>query len=155
MSQTWQEQHPDWCTRRDLGQSLFDPGRSDDYAAGDSLLTLAWRVIDMTQPTFGLNELNQGFVVAIQLEANPGKEERLATSLQELIGPTMAELGVKLFLPYRSQTDAKLFFVYELYVNEAGWAAHQQTSHFKAFVDEMVPRLARRERVPFVPFARI
>jgi quinol monooxygenase YgiN len=114
-----------------------------------------WRVFDMTRPTFGLSELNQGFVVAIQLEANPGEEDRLATSLQELIGPTMAEPGVKLFLPYRSQTDTKLFFVYELYVNEAGWAAHQQTSHFKAFVDEMVPRLARRERIPFVPFARI
>src|SRR6266446_97010 len=71
----------------------------------------------MTQLTFGFNELNQGFVVAIQLEANPGEEERLATSLQELIGPTMAEPGVKLFLPYRSQTDTKLFFVYELYVN--------------------------------------
>jgi quinol monooxygenase YgiN len=109
----------------------------------------------MKQPVFGLNELNQGFVVAIQLEANPGEEERLATSLQELVGPTMAEPGVKLFLPYRSPTDTRLFFVYELYVNEAGWAAHQQTNHFKAFVDEMLPRLARRERVPFVPFATI
>ena len=109
----------------------------------------------MKQPVFAVNELNQGFVVAIQLEANPGEEERLATSLQELVGPTMAEPGVKLFLPYRSPTDAKIFFVYELYINEAGWAAHQQTSHFKAFVDEMLPRLARRERVPFVPFATI
>jgi quinol monooxygenase YgiN len=109
----------------------------------------------MKQPVFAVNELNQGFVVAIQLEANPGEEERLATSLQELVGPTMAEPGVKLFLPYRSPTDAKIFFVYELYINEAGWAAHQQTSHFKAFADEMLPRLARRERVPFVPFAAI
>jgi quinol monooxygenase YgiN len=109
----------------------------------------------MAQPTYGPDELNQGFVVAIQLEANPGEEERLATSLQELIGPTMAEPGVKLFLPYRSPTDPKIFFVYELYRDEAGWAAHQQTRHFKAFVDEMLPRLARRERVPFVPFARI
>jgi quinol monooxygenase YgiN len=67
----------------------------------------------------------------------------------------MAEPGVKLFLPYRSPTDPKIFFVYELYRDEAGWAAHQQTRHFKAFVDEMLPRLARRERVPFVPFARI
>lgn len=109
----------------------------------------------MAHPAYRPDELNQGFVVAIQLEANPGEEERLAASLQALIAPTMAEPGVKLFLPYRSQTDTKVFFVYELYVNEAGWAAHQQTSHFKAFVDEMLPRLARRERVPFVPFARI
>lgn len=109
----------------------------------------------MAHRAYGPNELNQGFVVAIQLEANPGEEERLARSLQELIEPTMAEPGVKLFLPYRSPTDPRAFFIYELYVNEAGWAAHQQTSHFKAFVDEMLPRLARRERLPFVPFARI
>src|SRR3954470_19073395 len=105
--------------------------------------------------TYGPGDLNRGFVVAIQLEANPGEEERLARSLQALIGPTMAEPGVKLFLPYRSPTDPKAFFIYELYVDEAGWAAHQQTSHFKAFADEMLPRLARRERIPFVPFATI
>jgi quinol monooxygenase YgiN len=139
-----------------LAQSQFDAELSDGYVCVDTLwLTGDLESLDMAHPTYGPNELNQGFVVAIQLEANPGEEERLATSLQELIVPTMAEPGVKLFLPYRSPTDPKLFFVYELYVNEAGWAAHQQTSHFKAFVDEMLPRLARRERVPFVPFARI
>ena len=109
----------------------------------------------MAHPTYRPNELNRGFVVAIQLEANPGEEERLARSLRALIAPTMAEPGVKLFLPYRSPTDLRAFFVYELYVDEAGWAAHQQTSHFKAFVNEMLPRLARRERLPFVPFATI
>jgi quinol monooxygenase YgiN len=72
-----------------------------------------------------------------------------------MIKPTMAEPGVKLFLPYRSPTDPKAFFIYELYVDEAGWAAHQQTSHFKVFVDEMLPRLARRDRIPFVPYARM
>ena len=109
----------------------------------------------MAHPAYGPDELNRGFVVAIQLEANPGEQDRLAASLQKLIGPTMAEPGVKLFLPYRSPSDSRLFFIYELYVNEAGWAAHQQTSHFKAFADEMLPRLARRERIPFVPFATI
>jgi len=109
----------------------------------------------MAHSAYRPDELNQGFVVAIQLEANPGEEERLAASLQRLIAPTMAEPGVKLFLPYRSPKDPKMFFVYELYVDETGWAAHQQTGHFKAFVEEMLPRLARRERIPFVPFAQV
>ena len=100
-------------------------------------------------------DLNNGFVVAIQIDARPGEEERLAEVLQALIEPTMAEPGVKLFLPYRSPTDPSAFFIYELYVDEAGWTAHQQSSHFKAFADEMLPRLARRERIPFVPFARV
>jgi quinol monooxygenase YgiN len=107
----------------------------------------------MTEQSFAPQDLNQGFVVAIYLEAKPGEEARLAASLQALIGPTMAEPGVKLFLPYRSPTDQKTFFVYELYHDESGWGAHQQTPHFKAFVDDMLPRLARRERIPFVPFA--
>ena len=107
----------------------------------------------MSDRTLAPEELNDGFVVAIQLEAKAGHEEALADSLQVLIGPTMAEPGVKLFLPYRSPNDPKAFFVFELYVDEAGWAAHQETAHFKAFVDDMLPKLARRERVPFVPFA--
>ena len=107
----------------------------------------------MDEPKFAPSDLNTGFVVAIQIDAKPGEEDRLAASLSALIEPTMAEPGVKLFLPYRSPTDPKAFFVYELYENEAGWAEHQETPHFKSFVSEMLPHIARRERVPFVPFA--
>jgi len=45
-----------------------------------------------------------------------------------------------------------LFFVFEFYVNEAAWAAHEATDHFKVAVKELLPRLIRRERVPFIPF---
>ncbi len=107
----------------------------------------------MVPQEFSPIDLNQGLVVAIHLEAKPGEEERLAKSLEALIKPTMAEPGVKVFIPYRASADPKIFFVYELYENEAGWQAHQETPHFKAFVDEMLLRLARRERIPFVPFA--
>lgn len=109
----------------------------------------------MTELKIALGDLNDGFVVAIYLEAKPGEEEELAASLQALIEPTIAEPGVKIFLPYRSPSNSRAFFVYELYENEAGWAAHQETVHFKAFIDQMLPRLARRERIPFVPFATI
>jgi quinol monooxygenase YgiN len=107
----------------------------------------------MANKTFTPAELNDGFVVAIEIDAKVGEEQSVADALTALIVPTMAEPGVKLFLPYRSPTDPKAFFVYELYRNEAGWAEHQSTEHFKAFVDTMLPRIARRERVPFVPFA--
>ena len=69
-----------------------------------------------------------------------------------MAAPTMAEPGVKLFLPYRSPTNPALFFVFELYVDAAGWDAHQATSHFKEAVRELLPRVVRRERVPFQPF---
>ena len=106
----------------------------------------------MADMAFTPAELNQGFVVAIEIDAKAGAEAAVGEALGALIGPTMAEPGVKLFLPYRSPTDPKAFFIFELYKSEAGWAEHQQTVHFKAFVDKMLPLIARRERVPFVPF---
>lgn len=108
----------------------------------------------MTETGFTRAELNDGFVVAIAIVAKPGEEDAVARGLEALIEPTNAEPGVKLFLPYRSPTDAASFFIFELYENEAGWAAHQTTAHFKAFVETIVPRTAKRERVPYVPYAR-
>ena len=106
----------------------------------------------MQKTTFTPSDLNDGFVVAITLEAKPGEEDRVATILDVMVAPTMAEPGVKLFLPYRSPTNPALFFVFELYVDEAGWGAHERTAHFKEAVAGLLPRVIRRERVPFVPF---
>lgn len=99
-----------------------------------------------------LAALNDGFVVAVALEAKPGTEDDVARLLSELTPPTMAEPGVKLFLPYRSPTNPQLFYIFELYVNEAGWKAHQETAHFKSLIAQLAPHLARRERIPYVPF---
>jgi quinol monooxygenase YgiN len=107
----------------------------------------------MSEQAFTPAELNQGFVVAIEIVAKAGEEAAVAAALEALIKPTMAEPGVKLFLPYRSPTNPAAFFIFELYRNEAGWAEHQRTDHFKSFADTMLPRLAKRERVPYVPFA--
>jgi quinol monooxygenase YgiN len=107
----------------------------------------------MSEKAFTPAELNQGFVVAIEIVAKPGEENAVAGALEALIKPTMAEPGVKLFLPYRSPTNPATFFIFELYRDEEGWAAHQRTAHFKSFADTMLPRLARRERVPYVPYA--
>jgi len=97
-------------------------------------------------------ELNEGFVVAIDIGAKPGEEDAVGEILAGLVAPTMEEPGVKLFRPYRSPTDPGRFFLFELYRDEAAWVAHQETTHFNAAIAELVPRVARRERVPFVPY---
>ncbi len=97
-------------------------------------------------------ELNEGFVVAIRIEARPGEEQAVGAILAGLVSATMAEPGVKLFRPYRSPTDPAHFFLFELYRDEAAWDAHQRTEHFKAAIADLVPRVARRERLPFVPY---
>ena len=105
-------------------------------------------------PPQTLAALNEGFVVAITLEAKDGEAEAIAEILRIMTPPTMAEPGVKLFLPYRAPTNPSLFFIFELYVNEAAWKAHEATDHFKVAIEGLLPRLLRRERGPFVPFIR-
>jgi quinol monooxygenase YgiN len=105
-------------------------------------------------PPQTLSALNEGFVVAINLEAKEGEADAVAKILREMTPPTMSEPGVKLFLPYRSPTNSAHFFIFELYVNEAGWKAHERTDHFKKAIEELLPRLSRRERVPFIPFIK-
>jgi quinol monooxygenase YgiN len=106
----------------------------------------------MQTTAFTPNDLNQGFVVAVTIEARPGEEDKVAALLQGLGAPTMAEPGVKLFLPYRSPSNKALFFIYELYVDEAAWGAHQNTGHFLTAIKELLPCAARRERIPYLPY---
>ena len=97
--------------------------------------------------------LNEGFAIAINIVAKEGQGDAVAEILQGLIAPTMAEDGVKFFVPYRSPTDPLSFFIYELYVDEDGWEAHNKAPHFLNVVDELVSLAAHRQRVPFIPFA--
>ncbi|AXO15092.1 antibiotic biosynthesis monooxygenase [Thalassospira indica] len=104
------------------------------------------------QVQFDFRDYNDGFVIAIWLVAKDGEEEEVAKLLEGLVAPTMAEPDVKLFLPYRSPKDIKTFFLFELYRDEAGWQAHQETQHFLDTIRVLEPKLDKRERVPFVPF---
>jgi quinol monooxygenase YgiN len=109
----------------------------------------------MKKSSYSPAELNDGFVVAIMIEAKEGQGDAMAALIGGLVAPTLAEPGVKLFIPYRSPTNPLLFFIYELYLNEDGWRAHQESTHFKAAVNELVSRAARRERIPFVPYTAV
>jgi quinol monooxygenase YgiN len=65
-----------------------------------------------------------------------------------------SEPGVLRFEPHRSPSNDHVFFLYELFADEAAFEAHQQTDHFKSLVVEQgLPKLVRRERVPFTPLA--
>ncbi|MBI1243416.1 MAG: antibiotic biosynthesis monooxygenase [Alphaproteobacteria bacterium] len=106
----------------------------------------------MKDKQFTRADLNEGFVVAIRIDAKQGEGDDVARILAGLVAPTSAEPGVKLFMPYRSPGDPDSFFLYELYRDEKGWAEHQETAHFKSAIAELLPHVARRERVPFVPY---
>jgi quinol monooxygenase YgiN len=109
----------------------------------------------MQTSSFTAKDLNDGFVVAINIEAKAEESDTVAAILEEMVEPTMAEPGVKLFLPYRSPASPSSFFIFELYVDEAGWGAHQETPHFKRAIAALLPRMTKRERVPFIPYVGV
>ncbi|HEV2677085.1 MAG TPA: antibiotic biosynthesis monooxygenase family protein [Aliidongia sp.] len=92
-----------------------------------------------------------GLVVLAQWQAAPGQAERVAEILGRYLPQAQAEAGVRLFLIARGKEDADRFVFYELFADEAAFAAHQLTAHFKALiVGEALPLLADRQRTQYV-----
>lgn len=92
-------------------------------------------------------------VLAVTWVAKPGEEERVADALREMVPLTLAEPGCLQYRAHRSLDDPRRFFLYEEYVDEAGFQAHLSSEHFKRHVlGEAVPRLERRERDAYTPF---
>ena len=86
-------------------------------------------------------ELNDGFVVAITIEAKEGQADAVGAILGGLVAPTLAEPGVKLFIPYRSPTNPLLFFLFELTLAKMHGAHIRKPSTSK-------PQLKNSYRVP-------
>jgi quinol monooxygenase YgiN len=91
------------------------------------------------------------YVVAATYRCKEGEEERIR-ELLELMGPlSRAEPGCLFYQAHRSPDDPRVFFLYEQYADESGYAAHQATEHFERYVKgEAIPRLESRERAFYV-----
>jgi quinol monooxygenase YgiN len=100
-----------------------------------------------------VNELvhGGGVLVVTQWEARAGEAERVADILQRFLPRAQAEPGVKLFLIARNKANPAQFMFYELFADQAAFAAHQASDHFKTFIaGEALPLLAKRERSEYV-----
>ena len=88
------------------------------------------------------------YVVSAKWRAKPGKEERLKELCEEMTEPSRAEEGNLFYQVQRSVEDPQLFYLYEQYVDEAGYVAHQESEHFTRLVKgEAIPELLEaRER---------
>ena len=88
------------------------------------------------------------YVVSAKWRAKPGKEERLKALCEEMTEPSRAEPGNVFYQAQRSLDDPQLFYLYEQYVDEAGYVAHQESEHFTRLVKgEAIPELLEtRER---------
>jgi quinol monooxygenase YgiN len=90
------------------------------------------------------------YVVAATYRCKEGEEDTVLEIL-ETMGPlSREEPGCLFYQAHRSPDDPRVFFLYEQYVDESGYEAHQATSHFERYIKgEAIPRLESRERAFF------
>ena len=87
------------------------------------------------------------YVVAADYYAKEGKDNEIAAILRKMIPLSRAEPGCKLYMVNRSPEDPRKFLLYEQYVNEDGYKAHQATDVFKEnILGKVVPMLETRVR---------
>ena len=88
------------------------------------------------------------YVVSAKWRAKAGKEDRLEEVCREMTEPSRAEPGNLFYQAHRAPEDPQLFYLYEQYVDEAGYAAHMDSEHFTRLVkQEAIPELLEsRER---------
>jgi quinol monooxygenase YgiN len=96
---------------------------------------------------------NGNLALAVTWEAKDGESEAVADILRRMAESVKAEPGTLVFWVHRSTQNEKMFFLYELYADEAALEAHQQTEWFKTLIlGQALPKLTRRERVYLTPF---
>jgi quinol monooxygenase YgiN len=89
-------------------------------------------------------------IVTAFWETIAGEEEAVAAILTRFVPHAQKEPGVENFVVHRSRSEPSKFFFYEVFKDEAAFAAHQQTSHFKQLIAaEALPKLAKRERAQY------
>ncbi len=93
---------------------------------------------------------NQGFVITAFWETHPGEEGVVVELLRKFLPEAQKEPGVKQFQIHQNAAKPREFFFYEVFANEAAFADHQQTEHFKSIIQgQALAKLAKRERSQF------
>jgi quinol monooxygenase YgiN len=69
------------------------------------------------------------------LTALPGHAEAVESSLRQLVPPSQAEAGCLQYNLHRHQEQANRFIMVEQWLDAEALNAHQQTAHFKHFVE--------------------
>jgi len=94
------------------------------------------------------------YVVAATYRAKEGEEERIREVLEQMAAPSRAEPACRFYQAHRSPEDARVFFLYEQYNDQAGYEAHMASEHFVRLIrGEAIPRLESRERAFYLTLA--
>ena len=84
---------------------------------------------------------------AAEYKVQEGKEKEVIDILKKMIPLSRAEPGCKLYMVNQSPEDPRKLLLYEQYVDENGYKAHQATDAFKEnILGKVVPMLESRVR---------
>jgi autoinducer 2-degrading protein len=85
------------------------------------------------------------YVVVARWVAAEGEEQEVERLVRINAEASRAEPGCRMFEVARSVTEPRTFVLYEQYDDEAAFAAHRETDHFKNYVlGDAVNRLEHR-----------
>jgi quinol monooxygenase YgiN len=85
------------------------------------------------------------YIVVARWVALEGEEQEVERLLRTNAEASRAEPGCRMFEVARSVNEARTYVLYEQYDDEAAFAAHRETDHFKTYVlGDAVNRLQNR-----------
>jgi quinol monooxygenase YgiN len=75
--------------------------------------------------------------VIATITAKAGQGDALAAAFDEIFGPVAGEAGTELYVLHRSTMKPDLFFVTELYTDQAAFDAHVGSEAFAALTEKL------------------
>jgi autoinducer 2-degrading protein len=82
------------------------------------------------------------FVVCVTVMVVPDQVDPFLAATLVNAHATRAEPANVRFDVLRATDDPSRFFLYEVYTDDAGFAAHQQTAHYLAWKERVAPMMA-------------
>jgi (4S)-4-hydroxy-5-phosphonooxypentane-2,3-dione isomerase len=86
------------------------------------------------------------FVLSVDLRIKPENVEAFTRKAIENAAASRKEPGCRQFDVLVDPKDPTKVLLYEVYVDDKAFDAHQKTAHFKEYAEKAVPLLASRER---------
>ena len=83
-------------------------------------------------------------VLAVTWMAKVGREIEVASILVKLTEESRKEPGCIMYQVHKHKTEARRFFIYEQYRDDAALEAHRAAPHFLQFAKKELPKLADR-----------
>jgi quinol monooxygenase YgiN len=90
------------------------------------------------------------YVVSATWTAEPGQESVVLDAIENLTPPSREEAGNVFYQAYQDPSEPSVFRLFEIYDDEAAYAAHGASPHFEKYaLNQAIPVLANRERAFF------